>query len=452
MPFLLLKILRFAAIGLLLASLLLPWFCVPLSLHEDGRGGFAAILRESPSTPALKILLGGVLLGAGWMACRRRRPASSAWAMPMAACGCLLFFVLTIFYPALTIQRCAAVSAHAAWLQTQNVSLIRVAGDARTAQEYSHQPGEWEVGVKDILPRAFVAIPTPLSSFSDLRLARLPQVAMWLGFSPAFYEFARSGWFCGIFGSFLLGISFWRVKNLEALPSRELRLAHRVLLFIPGACFLLVLCLVPVIMAGRELDIAREDAAEGRFNESLRHLDLAEAWIPVLAYHTDAVYQRGWLDRKSGVKSPAAQLLSAIREETEGFSERAVRHYTELLDTDAPEPVRDEAFRGVLRLAINDFNTGLLDRAASRLTQLLSVDPTSLKANYALQLADLRSFRKTRLEGEVAQFIAVYTCMQCLEKRVLIAAAHHRLAEVDFEYHDAAKAADEMRAMLQPRD
>jgi len=65
MPFLLLKILRFAAIGLLLASLLLPWFCVPFSLHEDGRGGFAAILRESPSTPALKILLGGVLLGAG---------------------------------------------------------------------------------------------------------------------------------------------------------------------------------------------------------------------------------------------------------------------------------------------------------------------------------------------------------------------------------------------------
>jgi hypothetical protein len=450
MPFLLLKASRFAATGLLLASLLLSWFCVPFSVHENGRGGYTAVLREAASTPAFKIFIAGVLLSAGWMAYRRRGSGSLAWAMPMAVSGCLLFVVLTIIYPALTIQRCAAVSAHAAWLQTQNVSLIRVGGDVRTAQEYSHQPGEWEVGVKDILPRAFVAIPTPVNSFSELRLARLPQLAMWLGFSPAFYEFARPGWFCGIFGAFLLLISFWRMKNGEGLARRELRSARCVLLFIPGACVLWALCLLPVVMAGRELDVAREAAAEGRFGESLRHLDLAEAWIPVLAYNTDAVYQRGWLDRKLGVNSHAAQLVSAIREETEGFSERAAWHYTELLDTQAQEPVRDEAFRGVLRLAINDFNAGLLDRAASRLTQLLSIDPTSIKANYALQLADLRSFRKDRLEFEIAQFIAVYTCMQSLEKRVVIAAAHHRLAELDFEYHDPGKVADEMRAALQP--
>src|SRR6266446_4828920 len=372
MPFLLLKIFRIAAAGLLLASLLLPWFCVPVSVHENGYGGYVAVLREAASTTAFKFFVAAVLLSFAWIAYRRgRRKGSVAWAMPMALSGCLLLVVLTIAYPALTIQRCASVSAHAAWLQIQNVSLIRVGGDVRTAQEYSHQPGEWDVSVKDILPRAFAAIPMPVGSFSKLRLARLPQLAMWLGFSPAFYEFARPGWFCGIFGAGLLVISLSRTKKGEGLARQESLLAHRMLLFIPGACLLWTFCLIPVVMAGRELNISREVAAEGKFTESLRHLDLAEAWIPVLAYHTDVLYQRGWLERKLGVNSRTTQLVSALREETEGFVQRAAQHYTELLDTEAEEPVRSEAFRGALRLAINDFNAGLLDRAASRLAQLL---------------------------------------------------------------------------------
>ena len=451
MPFLLLSISRFVAAGLLLISVLLPWFRVPVSVRDDGRGGYAAVLTEAASTPVFKILLVGVLLSAGWIAYRRRGSGSFSWATPMIVCGCLLFVILIIAYPALTIQRCAAVSAHAAWLQTQNASMIRVSGDVRTAQEYKHQPGEWEVGVKDLLPRAFVALPTPISSFSEVRFAKLPQLAMWLGFSPAFYEFARAGWFCGIFGSFLLVASCMRMKNREGRRTQDLSLAYRIpLFFIPGACLLWALCLVPVIMAGRELGNAQSAVLKGNYRESLRHLDGAEAWVPVLAYHTDAVYQRGWLDRKLGVNSSAAQLATAIREETEGFDSRAAQHYADLLEENAPGPVRDEAFRGVLRKAINDFNAGLLDRAALRLTRLLEIDPTSLKANYALQLADLRSFRKDRLEREIAEFIAVYRCFQSLEKGVVIAAAHHRLAELDFDSQDLSKLSDEMRAAVQP--
>jgi hypothetical protein len=450
MPFLLLSISRFVAAGLLLISVLLPWFCVPVSVRDDGRGGYAAVLTEAASTPVFKVLVVGVLLSAGWIAYRRRGSGSFGWATPMAVSGCLLFVVLTIAYPALTIQRCAAISAHAAWLQTQNASIIRVSGDVRTAQEYAHQPGEWEVCVKDLLPRAFVALPTPVSSFSEVRFARLPQLAMWLGFSPAFYEFARAGWFCGIFGSSLLIASCVRVKNREGRRHQDLSLACRMpLFFILGACLLWALCLLPVVMAGRELENAHTAVWEGHYRESLRHLNGAEAWMPVLAYHTDAVYQRGWLDRKLGVNSGAAQLASAIREETEGFESRAAQHYADLLEANAPGPVRDEAFRGTLRKAINDFNAGLLDRAALRLTQLLEIDPTSLKANYALQLADLRSFRKDRLECEIARFIAVYRCFQSLEKGVVIAAAHHRLAELDFDSKDLTKLGDEMRASVQ---
>ena len=38
MPFLLLSISRFVAAGLLLISVLLPWFRVPVSVRDDGHG------------------------------------------------------------------------------------------------------------------------------------------------------------------------------------------------------------------------------------------------------------------------------------------------------------------------------------------------------------------------------------------------------------------------------
>src|SRR5258708_24654027 len=151
MPFLLLSISRFVAAGLLLISVRLPWFRVPVSVRGDGRGGYAAVLTEAASTPVFKALIVGVFLSAGWIAYRRRGFGSFSWATPMIICGCLLFVILIIPYPALTIQRCAAISAHPAWLQTQNASMIRVSGDVPTAHQYPHQPGQWRVGVKDLL-------------------------------------------------------------------------------------------------------------------------------------------------------------------------------------------------------------------------------------------------------------------------------------------------------------
>jgi hypothetical protein len=274
---------------------------------------------------------------------------------------------------------------------------------------------------------------------------------MWLGLSPGFCQFASLGWFCAIFGSFLLAVSFLRIQEEGGAHPEGRKAAYSIVpLFMAGTLLLLTLIMTPVVMAGRELAEARTAVANGSFSESLHHLDLAEAWVPILAYNTDEVYQRGWLDRKLGVNSFAAQLVSAIREEEEGFNARAAQHYAELLDPDRPGPVRDEAFRGAMRLAINDFNTGLLDRAISELAQLTSIDPSSIKANYALQLADLRSSHKDRLECDLAKFEAVYKCFASLEKSALLASAHRRMAELDYDFRDTAKIGDEMRAAIKP--
>jgi hypothetical protein len=449
MPFLLLMILRFAGAGLLLLSLVLPWFRVPVSVIENLNGGYSAVYREPASTALFKVFILGVFLTAWWIGFRRRRSGSFVSPTAMTAGACLVLVALCIAYPALTIQRCAAVSSHAEWLQAQNFSLIE---EAATAQEYDYQPGEPLLDVADVLPASFAALPVPtVTSFAEVHLSKLEQVLIWLGLSPGFCQFASLGWFCAIFGSFLLAVSFLRMREGEVASPGDLKFAHAIVpLLILGTFLLSTILIAPVVMAGRELAEARTAVAKGRFSESLHHLDLAEAWVPVLAYNTDEVYQRGWLDRKLGLNSSAGQLVSAIREEEEGFNSRASQQYAELLDPDRPGPVRDEAFRGALRLAIRDFNAGLLDRAAWQLTRLTSIDPSSIKANYALQLADLRSSHKDRLECEVAKFEAVYKCFESLEKSALIASAHRRLAELDYDLRDTGKLGDEMRAAIKP--
>jgi len=449
MPLLLLRISRFAAAGLLPLSLVLPWFRVPVSVLENLNGGYSAACREPVSTVVFKVFILGVLLIAWLIGFRRRRSGSLGSATAMTVGACLILVVVSIAYPALTIQRCAAVSAHAAWLQAQNSSLIN---EAATAQEYDYQPGEPLVDVEVVIPASFAAFPVPgVTSFSDVHLSKLDEVLMWLGLSPGFCQFASCGWFCAIFGSFLLAVSFLRIKEGEGAGRGDLKFAYTIVpLFVFGTFLLSTVLIVPVVMAGRELAEARTAVANGRFSESLHHLDLAEAWVPVLAYNTDEVYQRGWLDRKLGFNSSAARLVSAIREEEESFYSRAAQLYAELLDPARPGPVRDEAFRGALRLAIKDFNAGLLDRAASSLAQLTSIDPSSIKSNYALQLADLQSSRKDRLEREVAKFEVVYKCFASLEKSALLASAHRRLAELDYDFRDTAKLGDEMRAAVKP--
>ena len=95
------------AFTLLSVSLVLPWFRVPVSVREKLHETFAAVFSEPASTILFKIFVLAVLLAACWIACRRRLSGSTGWATPITVSGCVLFAVIGIAYPALTMQRCA---------------------------------------------------------------------------------------------------------------------------------------------------------------------------------------------------------------------------------------------------------------------------------------------------------------------------------------------------------
>jgi hypothetical protein len=203
-------------------------------------------------------------------------------------------------------------------------------------------------------------------------------------------------------------------------------------------------------MAGRELDSSHTAVAQGNYEGSLHHLKLAEIWLPILGFQTDLLYQVGWLKEKLNTGSPETSLMQALRLEEEGSSVRAEEIYTELLAPGVPDPVRQEAFRAQLRMAIADFNSGLLSTAGTRLKKLIVLDPTSVKVNYALQLWHIRNKQKAALEDDVARFQAIYKCFGSLEKSPLLALAHRRLADLEFDYGDTAKLTEEMREAVTP--
>jgi hypothetical protein len=452
MPGLALRIARIAAFALFGLSLGFHWFHVPIGVQPKGQGAYSIIFEEPPSTVPFKLLVIVLLVSAWWLGRRLKRQGSVSWATPITVAGSIALLGIGIVYPALTMQRCAEVSAHAGWLQQQNFSLIVSVGDSFLGQEYFYEPGQPEVQINEALPRSFQAMPTPsVLSLADLHLTKLQHIFIWLGLSPGFCQFVTWGWFSGVIGSLLLVICFMPLKgNQRSNPGDRRSLYRLVGVFVFTGFAVCLVGLLPIMMAAQELTRAENSANHGNYSESIRHLDIAEKWVPVLSYHTDLLYQRGWLEEKVGLQSPVRQVYSAIREEEEGFADRAAQEYAALLNPEIPKAVRDEAYRGALRLAIKDFNTGLVGRAAAVLEHLTAIDPSSVKADYAMQLADLREFRKTQLEQDVAKFETIYECFESPEKSPLVAAAHRRLADLEFDYHDLTKLGDEMRAAVTP--
>jgi hypothetical protein len=452
MPGLALSIARIAAFALFGMSLGFHWFHVPIGVQPKGQGAYSIVFEEPPSTVPFKLLVIVLLVSAWWLGRRLKRQGSVSWATPITVAGSIALLGIGIVYPALTVQRCAEVSAHAGWLQQQNFSLIVSVGDSFLGQEYFYEPGQPEVQINEALPRSFQAMPTPsVLSLADLHLTKLQHIFIWLGLSPGFCQFVTWGWFSGVIGSLLLVICFMPLKgNQRSSPGDRRSLYRLVGVFVFTGFAVCLAGLLPIMMAAQELTRAENSANHGKYSESIRHLDIAEKWVPVLSYHTDLLYQRGWLEEKVGLQSPVRQVYSAIREEEEGFADRAAQEYAALLNPEIPKAVRDEAYRGALRLAIKDFNTGLVGRAAAVLEHLTAIDPSSVKADYAMQLADLREFRKAQLEQDVAKFETIYECFESPEKSPLVAAAHRRLADLEFDYHDLTKLGDEMRAAVTP--
>jgi tetratricopeptide (TPR) repeat protein len=240
-----------------------------------------------------------------------------------------------------------------------------------------------------------------------------------LGYSNCFCQFVGPGWFAA-----LLGASFLVMG--ECLPDGRLsrrRFGLAILALLVTALLGLVAVSVPVVIASRRLERARRATALGLHDKAEGYLRSAIRVLPSLREDTFYIAQLGLLDYRRGqVTTSEGRIFFANQLEREGRYAQAAAMYSALL---AEEPegsaVRREASRSILRDGAYAFNAGRTEDAIRRFELVLREEPCNLKANYALQLAYLRTGRRAEVEDMVRRIEATYAHFHALTKAIVLA-------------------------------
>jgi hypothetical protein len=412
--------------ALVFASLLLPWFSVP-ETFQDPPHVFA---REPLATLFFKALCAAALVaGVAWI----RRLALPRHVAARAAA--ILLGVL-LLYPHAVMVWCPVTAGEAAWLHAQHESLVWKGGDLWTSDEL--RASEWKnrVYVADMLEGTTV-VPTPAFSPRAIPFDQLQDLLDWLGYSNSFCFFARAGWGLAIGGCTLL--LFALCRGARSPDFRCLAAASRA-----GGMFVLVttaICLASAGLCALQLDRSRRAAERGDLALSLHRLEVAAKLVPALRENTDFAEQVGMLQFKLGMQTPEASLYRAAALESRGQFEEAEAMFAAMVgkDRSAATPTR-EAIRALLRRGVRQLNSGQPLVAAQTLRSVLDADPCNVKANYALELAYLRTGRFEQVSDLAVRMQAVYRYFNTTDKLPVLGAVGEDIAYAAYLRGDAAAA------------
>jgi hypothetical protein len=376
----------FTGLSLLMLSAVFRWSEVPMATAGDP----ASVVMVEPSIALLYKLGCQVFVVLGFLIAGSRISRGNTVA---AVTACWL--VLLLFYPyAVTVWH-PRLSSQAAWLQIQYHNLVGEgnAGELAMAAEFAQERLKTHVYSVDAPPR-FCVFAVPHGYPSEFEMGHLSDLTDWLGYTEAFCQFSRVGWYLALFGTLSILVS----SCLAGRPDlRRMGLVIRVIFFVGGAGVLGALGLS--FAAGWHVRDAEKCARRGDCDQALHQLDRAQDLLPILEQDTYFVVQRGCLFEQLGQPDRLeARLYRATIFERDGrLAESLARYRAVLRDAPLDSPCEREACRGILRDAIHAMNSGDLERAANELREVLETDPASIEAIYLLQLACLR----TGKHGEV---------------------------------------------------
>jgi tetratricopeptide (TPR) repeat protein len=423
-------------IGLLGGGLLLvvsaarPWFRVPVG---DGAGGVT--LREAAATVPFKLLALAGVAAVAMIRTRARRPRRAG-----ASAAAVLLVILLLFPHCVTVW-CPEVAGEASWLHAQHQSLSWFGGDVYGLQEYKGSNSRDRVYASDLLAPAD-PVGTPAWSPRAVPFGRPRDLFDWFGYSVWFPEFAGLGWGLALAGALALLLGLCREERGPSVAVLWAAGRAGLAAALAGAA----LALVPAVLCALRVEQAHRAATFGRYAEAEALLGSAGRFAPIVRQNSDFALQQGLLQARLGIPSPEADLYRAKVLQQDGRLERADAVFAALVGRiGASGSTRREALRALLRRAIRQLNSGELASAAQGLEWILRVDPCNLKANYVLQLADLRAARFDRVSALVGRMRVVYRGMHVETKVPVLAAAQENLAHAAFERGDVAAAAEARR-------
>ncbi|MDG3005855.1 tetratricopeptide repeat protein [Paludisphaera mucosa] len=420
----------FAAL-LLIVALIKPWMEVPVDVEELPDGKIQCIAARPRTAIPFRItcLAFSLVMGFGHVWHRR---TSDRKAMLGAA-----FLSSQLFFPYVVMAWEPALSARANWLHMQHENLTWLGGDLCTNLEYSRKSWKDSIYMVDT-PRQINVVRLPSSGLGAFQFGRLMTWFEMLGFSNRFCQFVRMGWITALLGTTLLIMS-------ECLPAGRLdrRRAVRALTSGVGAfaCGTLI-AVAPVVVSSLELDRCRDAVARGLYDSAEAHLRRATFYLPALREDTFYVAQLGLLDFRRGRReTPAGRLFQANLLERQGRYAQSMDLYQEILSKEPRETaVYREALRAVLRAGLHALNGQRNDLACRWLEQVMRAEPCNLKANFALQIAYLRTWRRDDLDRTVRRIVAIYGYFQMPTKQIVLAASHENALFAAYRDHDLAAA------------
>ncbi len=414
--------------GLLFLAIALvkPWYSVPIDITPDASSvtGFRVVMQESRFTlPGRLVVLAamgslGLLVVRSVVAFDRFESANGRVGATRIVSTLL---VLLLFFPWLAMTWEVPLAAHAAWLQDQHYNLTWLGGDVYNNAEGRDDIAKTGMMFSDNALRTGVYA-LPDSRVGALRLASFGFVLEWLGYGMAFTQFDGQGWVFACAGCLVLLIGLIRTQ-----PSTG-RIKHEWLktMALPAtfACGLGGASLMLPIACGRLLDHARLHHARGENAESLRCLNQVEFLLPVLAEHSQFVLQKGYLLADLGdTESRFSRLVQGVEMERRGMLSQAEAAFFNVLDDADGIPswkwdgVTREAFRALVRAAIEDFNSGQNVRSHELFRILRDRCRNNLKVNVAFQFAALRMDRPQECTEQVNRIYTIYQGFDALDSR-----------------------------------
>lgn len=416
-----------AAGGLLLflLGLCLPWFALPVAFDSGG----ALILRDAPATLWWKCTCLAVLTATlAWIIFRTKRGGLHEKLTALFA-ATLPFL---IWYPQAVIVMDETTSGDAAWLQQQFDNLTWLGGDIYRG--HSERPVADGMGLwAQDPPNRLAAFRPPMAGSFSLGIAELPDLIWWLGYNPAFSQFAARGWFLCVSGMALLltGAFAWGQRGSLHGQRRDL-MRGTALSLAASTATVLLLSMLPIILGGRALRQARESAVSWQPEAALRDLQSACERMPALRLDSGVIYQRGSLLRQIGrTEEPSAKLHEAWLLSDKGYGPRSTALLEELVTMGDALTVseRREALRGLLREAINDMNSSRLSEAKRKFRIVLDINPVCLQGWFHYQLVCLQSGDLVANRHAAARVEAISKAYVRKEKRGIVAASQAMLAQ-----------------------
>jgi len=253
-------------------------------------------------------------------------------------------------------------------------------------------------------------------------LGIINELLKWFGYSSYFCEFVNRGFVYSLLGC--LSLLLLSLRKPGSFHIEAAATVFRKTFFLTTIVIFFVFSYINVVAL--IVSRAEVDARRGNYSESVSKLELSKKLLPLVAQSTSFILQKGLLDSKLKRGSSDEKLFRAKNLLDKNFNSQALSILIEL--SSANSATGRESRRLITKIGIDSLNSNNLNKSIPLIESVIRFDPTSLKANYALQLAYLRRGNDVGLENLFELQKKVYSRFNARSKKTVLASSYENLA------------------------